>query len=238
MLPDASLAHVPDRTPASSPLTPPLASARRALVDGDADQRGAGSDRSDGASVPVGLRSGRIDADHPPTWESDVVPTLALTRRGTAFLLCLATASLVIGACGESSTAPRPDLSPASLTPIALGDNQTAVAGSPVANPPAVTVRNAAGDPLAGIAVTFAVTAGGGAATGTTAMTSAMGIATVGSWTLGTTAGANAMTASVSGLGTTVTFTATGSPGAPVALTAVAGNCRPPSGPPSRSHSR
>ena len=148
----------------------------------------------------------------------------AFSRRAAGVALGLTAALLVVGACAESSTAPRPDLSPASLTPVALSNDQTARAGSDVATPPAVTVRNAAGDPLAGITVTFAVASGGGSATGTTALTTATGIATVGSWTLGTTAGANTMTASVSGLGTTVTFSATGTAGDPVAITMEAGN--------------
>lgn len=47
-----------------------------------------------------------------------------------------------------------------------------------------------------GQAVTFAVASGGGSITGATASTGSDGIATVGSWTLGTPAGANTMTAS------------------------------------------
>jgi hypothetical protein len=46
------------------------------------------------------------------------------------------------------------------------GDNQAAVQGTAVPVQPSVRVTDAAGNPVAGIAVTFAVTAGGGSATG------------------------------------------------------------------------
>jgi hypothetical protein len=67
------------------------------------------------------------------------------------------------------------------------------------------------------------VASGGGGATATTATTDADGIATVGSWTLGTTAGTNTLTATVAGL-TPATFTATGVPLAPASLTKQAGD--------------
>ncbi len=52
-------------------------------------------------------------------------------------------------------------------------------------------VRDANNNPVSGVSVTFAVATGGGQrARVTAATTNASGIATVGSWTLGTTAGA------------------------------------------------
>lgn len=78
--------------------------------------------------------------------------------------------------------------------------------------PPAVRFRSAAGTPIAGATVTFAVAGGGGSLTGATALTDANGVATVGSWSLA--AGANALTATVTGpgliVGNPVTFAATG----------------------------
>jgi trimeric autotransporter adhesin len=72
---------------------------------------------------------------------------------------------------------------------------------------------------VAGVTVTFAVTAGGGAVSPSTVVTNASGIATLTSWTLGTTAGANTVTASASGLtGSPVTFNATGTAGAATQL--------------------
>jgi 5-hydroxyisourate hydrolase-like protein (transthyretin family) len=96
---------------------------------------------------------------------------------------------------------------PASLAKNS-GDTQTAIAGSAVATAPSVIVKDATGNPAAGVTVTFTVASGGGSVTGATASTNSAGIATVGSWTLGLTAGANSLTASAAGLGA-VTFTAT-----------------------------
>ncbi|HVP75814.1 MAG TPA: Ig-like domain-containing protein, partial [Gaiellaceae bacterium] len=111
---------------------------------------------------------------------------------------------------------------PAALS-AAAGDGQSATVGTAVATAPAVEVDDQFGNPVAGVAVTFGVASGGGSATGTSATTNATGIATVGSWTLGTTAGANALTADAASL-TTVTFGATGTAGAPASLAISAGD--------------
>ncbi len=103
-------------------------------------------------------------------------------------------------------------------TQIALngGNGQSATVGTAVATPPSVIVRDASNNPVAGVAVTFAVASGGGTVAPTTSVaTNASGIAQVTSWTLGTTAGANTLTATATGLtGSPVTFTATGTAGA------------------------
>ena len=89
---------------------------------------------------------------------------------------------------------------------------QSGTVGAPVTQRPSVIVRDATGNPRPGIVITFAVTAGGGTATGLTSTTDAGGIATVGSWTLGAQAGTNTLTASGAGFdGSPVTFTAVGS---------------------------
>jgi adhesin/invasin len=114
-----------------------------------------------------------------------------------------------------------------SATQIALnaGDGQTATVNTAVAIAPSVIVRDAANNPVAGVSVTFAVGLGGGSITGANATTNASGIATVGSWTLGTTAGTNnnTLTATATGLtGSPVTFTAsaTAGPATQIALNA------------------
>jgi hypothetical protein len=91
------------------------------------------------------------------------------------------------------------------------GDNQTTQAGNTVPIPPSVIVKDANGNPTAGVSVTFAVVSGGGSLTGAPAVTNAAGVATVGSWKLGNSAGQNSMSATVAGL-PSVTFTATGTP--------------------------
>jgi hypothetical protein len=88
------------------------------------------------------------------------------------------------------------------------GDNQSALAGTPVPIPPSVLVKDANGNPRPGAAVTFAVVSGGGSVTGAAAVTNTAGIAAVGSWTLGSATGANSLSATVAGL-PAVTFVAT-----------------------------
>lgn len=95
---------------------------------------------------------------------------------------------------------------PAAITRVA-GDNQQARAGTAVPVAPSVAVTDAAGNPVAGVTVTFAVASGGGSVTGAVATTGADGRAAVGSWTLGA-AGANTLTATAGTTGS-VTFTAT-----------------------------
>ena len=122
----------------------------------------------------------------------------------------------------------------------AADDAQSAPVATAVAVPPAALVRDANGNPLAGIPVTFRVTGGGGKLTGATPVTGADGVATVGGWTLGQKAGANTVAATLSGLdvsGSPVTFGATATPGAvnagntgvsasPPAITASTGSSR------------
>jgi Big-like domain-containing protein len=77
--------------------------------------------------------------------------------------------------------------SPAAM--IALSDaDQTATAGTAVAKPPSVWVTDAGGNPVAGVTVTF-TPAPVGSVTGSPATTDANGVATAGSWTLGTIVG-------------------------------------------------
>jgi hypothetical protein len=96
------------------------------------------------------------------------------------------------------------------------GNGQTATVHAAVATPPSVKVTDGGGNPVAGVAVGFAVTAGGGSITGPSPTTDPSGIATVASWTLGTAAGSgnNTLTATSAGLtGSPVTFTASATPG-------------------------
>ena len=105
-----------------------------------------------------------------------------------------------------------PGYQAASSTPVVLGagsaatlaleagGGQTANVGTTVAVPPAVKVTDLAGNPVAGVAVTFTVTGGGATLIGPNAVTSALGIAMVGSWRLGPTKGTNTLTVTVPGL--------------------------------------
>src|SRR5687767_14598772 len=114
---------------------------------------------------------------------------------------------------------------PAANVAALAGNNQTATSGGLVPVRPAVKVTDANGNFVAGFTVTFEPASGSGSVTGGSAVTDASGVATVGSWRLGTAVGAQTLVATASGLtGSPVTFTATGV--APVASTiaALAGN--------------
>jgi adhesin/invasin len=104
---------------------------------------------------------------------------------------------------------------PSSIEPVA-GDDQTATVGEAVPIDPSVMVRDADGNPLDGIPVTFTVTGGDGTVSDNTPVTGSDGVATVGEWKLGTTAGDNTISAAVAGQdlsGSPVVFSATGTPG-------------------------
>src|SRR6185437_1705879 len=96
------------------------------------------------------------------------------------------------------------------------GNAQSATVGTAVTIAPSVIVKDVNNNPVPGVAVTSAVTGGGGVVDPTTAVfTNAAGIAQVTSWTVGNATGANSLTATATGLsGSPVTFTATGTPGA------------------------
>lgn len=102
---------------------------------------------------------------------------------------------------------------------IALGNNQTAPIGRAVPIPPRVVARDAQGNPVAGVVVTFAVVSGGGTAVASRQTTDGAGIAEVGAWFLGNTPGTNTLSASAQGI-TPVTFTATATAGAPATMLA------------------
>ena len=90
------------------------------------------------------------------------------------------------------------------------GDGQSGTVGTAVATRPAVKLTDKNNAAVVSATVTFAVASGGGSITGGSAVTGVDGVATVGSWTLGSSAGANTLSASSTGAnGSPVTFTAT-----------------------------
>jgi hypothetical protein len=81
---------------------------------------------------------------------------------------------------------------------VAAGDGQTAYISDTLPQRPQLRVLDAAGAPVSGVTVAFAVTAGGGTITAPSAFTNAEGLAILGSaWRMGGTAGPNQLTASL-----------------------------------------
>jgi hypothetical protein len=95
------------------------------------------------------------------------------------------------------------------------GNNQSRVSGQALTTAPSVVVRDAFGNPVAGVPVSFAVVSGGGTVSpATSVLTDAQGVASVSSWVLGSSAGVNTLSATAEGLtGSPVIFTATGTVG-------------------------
>ena len=117
---------------------------------------------------------------------------------------------VVLSGCSKSSPTGTTTQGNATTIAVSAGAAQTATVGTAVTIKPAVKVTDAQGNGVSGVHVTFAVASGGGTITGGSQTTNSLGIATVGSWTLGTTAGANSLTATATGLvGSPVTFFAT-----------------------------
>ncbi|MBL0938842.1 MAG: hypothetical protein IBJ03_08100 [Gemmatimonadaceae bacterium] len=110
----------------------------------------------------------------------------------------------------------------ATLTRLA-GDAQEGVVGTAVTTRPSVRAEDLYGNPVSNVQVTFAVTAGGGTATGDVQTSDANGIATVGGWTLGPQAGQQLMRATALGA-TAAAFSVTARPGPPAQIVKIAGD--------------
>jgi adhesin/invasin len=130
------------------------------------------------------------------------------------------------GIAGQNTlTAQSPGLSgsPATFTATAAagqaatmtvveGDDQSAAPGVAVPVAPKVRARDAFGNNVDGVPVSFVVSAGGGSVTGAAQSTGADGTAAVGSWTLGPTPGTNQLTATANTpgiMGNPIVFDAT-----------------------------
>ncbi|MBM4194659.1 MAG: hypothetical protein FJ202_09825 [Gemmatimonadetes bacterium] len=129
--------------------------------------------------------------------------------------------AIVVAACSGDSTGPA---KPAAVT---LGSSTaiTGTVGSVLAAAPTFTVTDAGGKAIGDVAVTVAVTAGGGSLSGAPTKSS-NGATSIGIWTLGTTSGVNTVTVTVTGLSAPLVINATGNPDVPSQVTVAAGNAQ------------
>ena len=140
---------------------------------------------------------------------SATFPGLHIDQGGAGYILT-ATAD---GLASSESEAFPVATGAASQLLAAGGDGQDAAAGTALAIAPAVVVRDAAGNGVAGVSVTFTVTGGGGLVAPGAVTTDADGRAAA-EWTLGTTVGENTLQASAAAVpGASVEFTAEATPG-------------------------
>lgn len=130
---------------------------------------------------------------------------LSINRNGVGYTLTASATGLASGSSAPFAVVAGP---PTQMTLIS-GGGQTAQAGTAL-QPIVIQVRDALGNGIGGIALTFAVTSGGGAVVPTSSTTDQTGFATA-EWTLGSANGTQTLTVSAAGLGTlTVSATATG----------------------------
>src|SRR5256886_151890 len=141
--------------------------------------------------------------------------TLWIDKAGTGYTLVASGAWRAARTSNAFNITPG---APASITSNSLV-TQSAPAGTAVSSNPSVIVRDASGNPVGGIEVTFTTGVNSGTVNPTMPIaTGGDGIATVTSWVLAPTPGPNTLTASASPSGITgdpVLFTATGTPGSP-----------------------
>ena len=172
-----------------------------------------------GVSVTVQIASGTGSLGGATTQVSDADGRVAFTD--LTIVGGPGARTLIFAASGYASATSTPvslGVGAPAAVGVAAGEGQSAEVGSSVTVAPAVAVTDAAGTPVAGVPVKFAVASGGGSVTGDDAVTGADGVAAVGSWTLGGSAGANTLRATVAAdnvSGNPVTFTATATPGGP-----------------------
>lgn len=128
-----------------------------------------------------------------------------------------AAAVLALAACEQDPSSPEE--ATADLVAV-TGTQITGRVGTFATPAPTVKAVDEDGDPVQGLTVTFTVT-GGGELARTTATTDVLGIATPGTWKLGTVAGEQTVVATAAGR--SLTFRATAGPDNLAALTPVAG---------------
>jgi hypothetical protein len=157
------------------------------------------------------------------TTSADGIATTSWTlghNTGTQLL----TASAV-GVAGAASFMAIASVGTAASVLLSAGDGQSAPVGTAVAAPLAALVRDAYGNPVPNVTVTFAASTGSGSITGSPATTNPQGVATAGTWTLGTTAGPQTVTATVAGVAPRV-FTATAVASSVASLVAASGDAQ------------
>ncbi|MBL0937322.1 MAG: hypothetical protein IBJ03_00395 [Gemmatimonadaceae bacterium] len=130
-------------------------------------------------------------------------------RRATLSWPVLALSLTSLLAACNSDDGPR---QPAAIAAVSSG-TVVGTVGEFIAEPIAVRITDNGGSPVGGVVVTFTVTEGGGTVTPSVDTTDNQGNAGT-RWRLGNTAGTQRVSASVAGVSTAATFTATASAGA------------------------
>jgi Bacterial Ig-like domain (group 1) len=140
----------------------------------------------------------------------------AVGRRGVATGVIA-----IAGACSDSNSTTSTPVA-TSIAANSATDQQTGVAGTALAQPVSVVVKDQSGAVMENAAVSWTVVSGGGTVASASSATDATGTATV-VWTLGPVAGPDSLKASIA-TGASVTFSATATAGSASAMRIMSGN--------------
>jgi hypothetical protein len=168
---------------------------------------------------------GRVSSDTARTDANGVA-----TSGGWVLGTTSGTQTLQATADGIAPTTFTAQAAPGALSSLLVAGNAspTAPVATTLSALPAVRAEDQYGNGIPDLPVTFAITQGNGSITGATQVTSALGVATLGSWTLGTISGAQRVLATAvdAGAGTSASasINATALAGAPVRLNKIAGD--------------
>lgn len=181
------------------------------------------------AAEPNGTFAGAVATDTETTNASGVATTSLAFTAGTTAGTYNVTAT-VAGASTPATFGLTNTAGAATAIAVSSGNNQSAVVSTAFANPLAALVKDGDGNPVAGVTVTFTITAGGGGASGAFATSGATDTETTGANGIATTSQALTANATIGAFTVTADFTGdTGTP-ASFALTNTAVAAAPPLG--------
>jgi hypothetical protein len=174
-------------------------------------------------SAVVKNKEGREITGALVTWSSE--DTQVVTVSSTGLLTAVGKGSTRVKATAGSieGTAPVTVTQVPSQVEAISGIQQVGTVAQQLPQPLVVRVRDRLNHGIAGLTVSFSVSANGGSVSPAAALTDAQGQASA-VWTLGTRAGTYEVVASISGAQQTVTFTARANPGPAAILSKLAGD--------------
>lgn len=167
-------------------------------------------------------QNGEPITDQSATWSSNNEPVATVSTTGLVTAVSNGTATIQARAGGVTASAAATVAQEVASIQVFAGDGQTGEVGAALPSDIDVQVNDPLSNPIAGVSVAFAVTAGGGSVAVATVATVADGRAST-AWTLGTVAGA-VQTATASSAGLTATFGVTAVAAAADSLVQVSGD--------------
>ena len=212
----AALSCAKDSTP---PLVPTSIAVSTASMTFDA----IGASQS--LTVTVNDQNGAAMASVTPTFTSSAPGVATVGGAAAATVTSVSNGSATITVMAGTATASvsvTVAQVPASVTAVA-GNSQAARVGSALPIALAVRVADRLDQPVPNVSVVFTAGVSSGTIAGSPALTNAQGVATVGSWTLGTTPGVKSVAATVGSL-PLAAFNATASTGPAALMSINAGN--------------